>query len=142
MEKICKIGILFLIILCMTGCKKGYMDEINYQEYHQLLDQKETFILEVMRTDCPYCQDFKPKLNKVLEDYEITIKFINLDHLSKEEEEQFLKEVGDPGTPTVIFYQEGNEKTIQSRIVGNVSIEKIISKMKASGFIEEEKTSD
>ncbi len=142
MKKLNKIAILFVVLFMITGCKKEYIHEIDYQEYHQLLDQKETFILEIMRTDCPNCQEFSPKLEQVAEQYKIEIQYINTDHLKEEIKNQLYKETGISGTPTVIFYRDGMENTIQSRINGNVSIEKIISKMKASGFIPEEKTSN
>ena len=90
------------------------------------------------KTDCSACISFKPKITQVAEDYQIEIKYINTDHLSEEEYNNLFNETGISGTPTVIFYHDGVEETVASRINGSVSVDKIISKFKASGFIEEE----
>lgn len=137
MKKYLKLGIILCFILILTGCGKSYMKEISYQEYKKLIENKETFILEIMRTDCTACKSFKPKITQVAEDYKIEIKYINTDHLSKEETDELYQVTGISGTPTVIFYHEGNEETIASRINGSVSVDKIISKLKVSGFIKE-----
>ncbi len=138
MKKIIKLTIILLTILTVSGCQKNYMQEISYQEYKQLLKEKETFILEIMRTECSACIDFKPKIEQVVKDYQIEIKYINTDHLSEDEYQSLYQETGITGTPTVIFYHDGNEETVASRIKGSVSVDKIISKFKTNGFIKTE----
>jgi len=128
-----KICLLLVSIFLLTGCSKGFVKEISYDEYKKLIDSKETFILEVMREDCSACVSFKPKLESVANEYEVEVKVLNTDTLSEEELDSF----GISGTPTVIFYIDGKEETTASRINGSVSTDKIISKFKASGFIKE-----
>ena len=99
-----------------------------------LIENKETFILEVMQTGCSHCTDIKPKLEKVTKDYNIEIKYINLTKMSKEDKE----ELGINGTPTILFYNNGVEETVASRISGDRPIDYIVSKFKANGFIKEE----
>ena len=139
MKKLFKVSILVFIIFLVSGCNKSYMKEISYSEYHDLLDNKESFILEIMRTDCSACVSFKPKITQVANDYKIEVKYINTDNLSKEEVDKLYDETGISGTPTVIFYVNGNEETKSSRINGSVSTDKIISKFKANNFIKEQK---
>lgn len=143
MKNILKITMITLVLFMMTGCtslfgNKSYMKEISYKEYHKLLDNKETFVLEVMRTDCSACIDFKPRITEFANKNKIEIKYINTDHISEKEKDKLFDETGISGTPTVIFYNDGVEKTKSSRIGGSVSMEKIISKFKASGFLKEE----
>lgn len=137
MKKLFKFGFILVIIILLTGCEKNYMKEISYDEYKKLIENKENFILEIMRTDCSACISFKPKITQVAKDYQIEIKYINTDHLSKDEYDKLFDDTGISGTPTVIFYHDGVEKTVSSRINGSVSVDKIISKFKANGFIEE-----
>lgn len=137
MKKYLKIGIIFIFILMLSGCGKNYMKEISYDEYQKLIANKETFILEIMRTDCSACINFKPKLEQVTKDYQIEIKYINTDNLTDEEYDKLSNETGISGTPTVIFYNDGIENTKSSRINGSVSTDKIISKFKANGLIKE-----
>lgn len=137
MKKISKTLIILVFVLMITGCNKTYMKEISYKKYHELLNNKETFILEIMRTDCSACISFKPRITEVANKYKIEIKYINTDHLSEEEYEKLYDETGVTGTPTVIFYNNGVEETISSRINGSISTDRIITKFKANGFIEE-----
>ena len=41
----------------------------------------------------------------------------------------------DGGTPTTIFFKDGEEKTTATRIEGDISIERTIDKFKKNGFI-------
>lgn len=124
---------LILLIACclMSGCTKNYLIEISYEEYEQLLENKETFVLEVMKNDCSSCKGIRPKLKKIAEKYKVEIKYIDLEKLKKEQIDTF----GVSATPTIIFYTEGEEETTSARIEGNVSEKKIIEKFKASSFI-------
>ncbi len=124
--------ILILIIGLTTGCTKNYLVEISYKEYKQLLENKESFVLEVMKNDCSSCKGIRPKLKKIAEKYKIEIKYIDIKNLKEEE----LDTLGISATPTIIFYTNGEEETTSARIEGNVSEEKIIAKFKASNFIE------
>lgn len=137
MKKVVKLTILVVCLLLVTGCKKEYMQEISYKEYKKMIENKETFILEIMRTDCSACINFKPKITDVANEYKVVVKFINTDHISEEEYELLKNDTGITGTPTVIFYHNGNEETVASRINGSVSKDKIISKFKVNGFIKE-----
>ena len=102
------------------------------------LSYEEIFILCVSASECIHCKEFKPKLKKVAKEYDITIYYTNTDDFKKEQYEEFKKKFSfDGGTPTTIFFKNGEEKTTANRINGNVKIEKIISKLKNNGFISE-----
>lgn len=135
MKRLLKISLLLFMLCLISGCNKTYMTEINYNDYKKLIENKETFILEIMRTDCSACVSFKPRITQVADEYKIEVKYINTDNLTDEEVEKLYEDTGISGTPTVIFYNDGQEKTKSSRINGSVSVEKIISKFKANGFI-------
>lgn len=138
MKKFAKLVLMIIILLSVSGCGNSkYLKGISYKEYKELLENKETFILEIMKTDCPYCEKLKPKLEEVASKYEIEIKVINTAKLSKEDSDSLFDETGISGTPTIIFYTNGAEETVASRINGNVTEEKLISKFKANGIIEE-----
>lgn len=135
MKKALKFSVLIFALMLISGCNKTYMKEISYDEYKKLLENEETFILEVMRTECSACINFEPKIKQVANDYKIEIKYINTDNLTTEEEDSLYKDTGISGTPTVLFYKNGKEETKASRINGSVSVDKIISKFKANGFL-------
>lgn len=126
-----KILFLILTIILLTGCKNKYLKEIDYKEYKDLIENKETFALEVMRDGCSACKSFEPVLKNFVNEYKIEVKYINTDTLTDDQIDEF----GISGTPTIIFYNKGEEKTVSSRLIGSVSKEKIINKFKANDFI-------
>ena len=128
-----KLKFIFIValVLLVTGCSNSNITKVSYKKYEKLIEDKETFILEVTQKDCSACKSFKPKLEEVLKEYDLKAKEISIDDLTEEEIETF----GISGTPTVIFYIDGEEETTAARLVGSASKDKIISKFKASDFI-------
>ena len=130
--------ILVVITLILVAVNnKSVLEELNYNEITNKIDNKETFILCITATDCIHCQKYKPKLEKISKEYNITIYYTNIDKLTKEEYETFKKEFSfDGGTPVTLLIKNGTENTTATRIEGNVKEEKIINKLKTNGFIQ------
>ena len=80
-----KFLVILLALFLISGCSKSYLKEISYDEYKKLLEDKETFILEVMSDDCTACKDFRPKLAEVASEYQIEVKYINIDKLTADQ---------------------------------------------------------
>ena len=55
--------VLLLFILFVPGCssEKGKLESITFEEYKNLIENKESFVLEVMSSDCTHCKSLKPK---------------------------------------------------------------------------------
>lgn len=133
---ICLLVLILTIIAIISIPKDKYLTKLSYEEIIEKVTNKETFILCISASKCIHCQDYKPKLEKVANDYEITIYYTNTDSFSDEQYETFKKDFSfDGGTPTTIFFKNGEETTTANRIEGNVKIEKIINKLKNNGFI-------
>lgn len=135
------LGTICLVILigAFIGDKllsKSYLAEIKYDEVMEKIDNDEDFILLVSQTTCTHCMDYKPKLEKVANKYKINVYYIETDLLSDEEEAELKKHFSFRGTPQTIFVVDGKEETAATRIDGDVSEEKIISKFKSNGYIE------
>lgn len=141
MKKLKFIILACLLTITLSGCslfeQNAGFESITYQEYKELIEQKESFVLEMMSSDCPHCQELKPKLQSVLKEYGIKIKTINMAKLSDSDYDEFTKTVGTEATPTIFFYKEGEEKSVATRIVGDVSKTKLIEKLKDNGIIKD-----
>lgn len=140
-KKILIIIIIGLIVLvgAFIGDKllnKSYLREIKYDEFTEKISNKESFVLLLSQTTCSHCMDFKPKLANVAKEYKLEIYYIETNLLSKSQHEELNKLFSFDGTPTTIFITQGEEKTAASRINGDVSEQKIISKLKSNGFID------
>ena len=137
--------IYILLIILLGGLLIVFKDSIfrnpnfiklNYEEIIEKVNNKDNFILCVSRTKCSHCQNYKPKLSKVAKEYNIVIYYTEIDKYTDNEYEEFKEKISfDGATPTTIFFKDGEEKTTGTRIEGDVSLEKIINKLKQNGFI-------
>lgn len=125
MKKI--ISFLFLIIacFCLTGCNdSAVIKEIEYSDLETLIDNKDSFILEIVQTGCRHCEEFSPRFRKVLKDNNVTAYSLNLYNLNDEDMEKFNDlTTSVSGTPTVLYFEDGKETS--NRIYGAVDNEKI-----------------
>ena len=134
MKKYFKYLLLAVVIILATGCGKS-VEKIGYSKLEEMLNNKETFILEIVQDGCHNCESFEPKFEKILKKYNLNAKMINLTSLSKEENNKLSSLYNISGTPTVIFVEKGEEVQISKRIVGDVSKDKVINKLKVAGYI-------
>ncbi len=132
-KKILILVILFLI--CITGCESNYLKSMDYNDFKEKVDNKESFIVEVVQTGCSACKDFTPRYRKVINKYKVTSYQLNYSDLSDKEKKEFDNVFSIQSTPTVLFITKGEEKSVLTRIVGAVEEEKIINKLKTAGYI-------
>ena len=112
-----------------------YLVELSYKELKNKIDKKDSFILVITRTDCSHCAVFKPKLKEVLSQNNIIAYEIATYKLSTNDKAEFNDIANISGTPTTIFIVDGEEATTTNRLIGDVTTEKIINKLKSQGYI-------
>lgn len=134
MKKKILIGILLLLGF-ITGCEKNYLKSIDYNQFMEKIEKKETFVVEVVQTGCSACKDFTPRFNKIINKYSIEVFQINYSSLSEKEKEEFDASFSISSTPTVFFVTKGEETSVLTRMVGSIENDKIINKLKAAGYI-------
>ena len=132
------ISIIILIIFIIYGINVytgGKLTELKNTEVIEKINNKESFVLCVSQTTCSHCAVYKPKLKEIANKYNIELYYIDVDLLDKEESKEFNKYIYTDGTPTTIFFINGEEKTTANRIEGNASSKKIIDTLKKYNFI-------
>lgn len=134
MKKLKLLG-LILVIFLVSGCGKSNLSKISYKEYKDLINNKETFILEVMSSSCSACDTLKPRLNDVINEHNINVKYIDVSSLSEDDYNEFTDIIDTTSTPTIIFYENGVEESIATRLIGAVPKNKIVTKFKDMGYI-------
>ena len=80
---------------------------------------------------------YLPILEEIGKDYKLTFYDLNMTNLSDEEKVEFNKLVRISGTPTTIFYTDGEEQSTTTRLVGEKTKDKIINRLKSEGYINE-----
>ena len=130
------IAISFTSIIIFSN-KNNNLIKINYKEVMEKVDNKESFILCISSSKCSHCENYNPKLEKIANDYNIKIYYTDVDKYKDSDYETFKNDFSfDGGTPVTIFIKNGVEETTATRINGDVSSDKIISKLKNNGYID------
>ncbi len=126
----------FLLIGCENNSNETYLVDITYKEFNKKLDNKDSFVLEIVQTGCGNCAEFTPKFKNVLEKNKVVGYSLNITDMDQKDLSQFLKDYNVDGTPTVIFFKDGKETSAMDRLSGaSVTKDVIESKLKKTGFI-------
>lgn len=131
---------IFTFLLLLTGCSNNskYLKEISLDKLYDMVEAKETFILELSQDGCSHCAVFNPRFTKILKEYKVYANYINCSKLTENELEKFEKDFNNKkpiGTPTVLFFVDGHEKTSMNRLSGEPSEKEIIRKLKQNDYI-------
>lgn len=128
-----------LLILCFfTFCAcstKSYIVNTSLDKIKIMIENKETFILYIGSADCSHCASYRPKLEDVTLEYEVTVYYIDTSKLDDTEYNELTKIVSFSGTPTTAFIKDGEDLGTQTHIDGDVSRERIINSFKNNGYI-------
>lgn len=122
----------------LTGCTKGSITELSFEEYQTKIENKDSFILVLAQTTCSHCKVYKKYLNEIIKEYDVDIYLLNVDKITKEEENILtsLFTFSDGiSTPTTIFVENGIETSSYDRIVGSSKHSTIVEKFKNKGYI-------
>lgn len=134
---LCVIVIGFISILILKNInKKDYLVDINYTELKEKMDNKETFIAYIGKEGCSACEGFNPKFKRIINKYKIKTYYVDLSKYSNEEQQFIVQNISFTGTPTVAFIIDGKDSlNNDTKIVGNVPENIIITKLKNRGYI-------
>lgn len=135
MNKIKFLFLIFLSLFIFSGCGSSNFKSISYTELTNKLDNKDTFFFVVIKDDCRYCEAFKPKMEKVLDEYDVVGYKLNISDMSEKEYKDFQNQFNVDSTPTTVFIYQGKEVSVLLRLEGNQSEEIIISTLKENNYI-------
>ncbi len=136
MKKLKYLVLILFIAIAFTGCgNEEKLKDLSYSEFQSMRKNKETFFVVIIRDGCSHCESFIPKVEEVVDEYDITGYTLNLANIDEEESSEFFKQFNVDGTPTTIFITDGDEVSVMQRIDGNVSKEVLVNKLKANNYI-------
>ena len=124
---------LIVVAIVFSEDEGKYIKDISLNEVVDKIDNKDSFILYIKQTDCEHCKSFTPNFISVLSQNNIKAYSLNISNLTEEENTTYSELFDVEGTPTVLFFDKGNESLI--RIEGEQTKAKIKSKIEAAGFI-------
>lgn len=135
MKRLFSILLAVPVVLLMVGCnKKGY-NEIDFKTFENLVDKKESFVLVVGSSTCSACATYEVTMEKIINDYNLDIKYIDVSKLSDKESSKLdAKTHYNYSTPVTVFFKKGvldNSSTIRRA----QSSKNVIKKLTKNGYI-------
>lgn len=126
--------ILFMVIF-ISGCKRTTYDEISYNDFKKLVENKESFPLVIGSSTCSACSMFRPTMEAFIKKYNIDVKYIDISKLSEDDNKEFATIIGFQSTPTTVFFVDGEQTSAHDRIVGSEDLNGVIFAYKRMGYI-------
>lgn len=126
--------LLFTFIIATSFLLTGCTRTITYEKMKQMIDNKETFIVEIIQDDCSYCEKFTPIFEKFTKDNNITYYKINISNMDDNNYNRLNSKYSIQGTPTVIFIRDGKELT-DYRITGNKTSNELKTIFENAGYL-------
>ncbi len=127
------IVLLIVIAVIFSVDNSKYVHEVSLNEVTDKIDSKKDFILYIKQTDCEHCKAFTPNFISVLSENDIEAYSLNISNLSDEDQEKYNELFDVSGTPTVLFFTDGEQSLI--KIEGEQTKARIKSKIESAGFI-------
>ena len=141
MKKVLLIFVSFFSLF-LVGCTKGSIDEITFDDYQKMIENKESFILFIGSHKCSHCIEFKAILEEIIEKYRVHFKYIDIANLTDEQDKQLSKDIIYKGTPTTVFIEEGKDNSCNvfscdnnKRIDGALSSDRVVEVLKNMKYI-------
>lgn len=128
-----------LPFLFLLGCGGNKYKEITIETLAEKIEKKESCIVFIGAESCTHCKDYKTTINEVIKDYPITIYYIDVDKLSKEEQDKLNQIARYKATPTTVFIKNGKEESTYTRIVGARDYDYVVNKLQRNGWIKKVK---
>ena len=135
-----KVLLVLFVLLSLTACNKkfskGEVVTAYADEVLEKLENKESFIVYVGYDDCQSCKEFKPILNQLIENYDITIYYLPTDDKQTEDqlnEIQYNYFYRMYWTPTTYIVEDGEVIAIKEQLI---EYEELAEWLKEYGKIE------
>lgn len=94
----------------LSECIGSTIRVINYDDYRNLLETKDRFVIEVSRDTCPYCMNLS-YIIKDMDTHGVDAYVLNLEeYRGTDFYDEIKKEFGITYVPTLFFIEDGNVK--------------------------------
>ena len=118
--------------------EQGDLNEIDIDEYLELLKGDEASIIYVARPTCHYCQEMEPIVRNIVYEYGVEVNYLNTDELDDDGQAKLVKSDDyfseGYGTPLLLVVKDDEIVDIQE---GLTDKDTTVNFLKDNGFIDE-----
>ena len=115
-----------------TNTEFKKLQEITMFQLERLENNEQDFILLFTRASCSHCVQFKPKLDKFADKYNLRVYYIEMEDISDEDWKDLEKKYNIEATPTTIIFKKSKAK---DSLVGNVEESELYDFLDKNGLI-------
>lgn len=145
-----RILIIIISLFMITGCGNKMYDNykitktgekntrvktftnLTYDEYSKKIENKDSFVILLWQTGCSHCEEFEPKLNKIISHYNLDIYGLNLADLTQEQYAKVKNKTFIQGTPTMVYIKEGRNS---QKLVGSKDDKEVLEFLSDVGYL-------
>lgn len=131
-------GVFYFANKTTSKTSKSNVVFIDVEQLEEKIKNKDSFVLVFTQDGCSHCQTYAPVLESVSKKYDIKIYDLNLTKVKSADISRVNTIASISGTPTTVFYKNGEEETTLNRINGDTSESKLVEKLKKLGYIKGE----
>lgn len=126
------------LLLLTTGCSNNELNsytEISYADFNEKKENRDNFPLVIGSSTCSACATYKVVMEQFIEDNQVEIFYIDLSSVSEEEYNKLKTEISFTGTPTTVFYKDGNLTSFYNRLDGAEDIDGVKKYLEKNNYI-------
>lgn len=126
MKKILLSALALFIVITISACSGAGGKDISPSQLNEKISAKETFVLVASQSTCGACKAYEPTVEEFIQkDKDIKLYDVVIDKVSDaQEKNDFLTKYNITGTPTTLFFKDGELKTM---VEGVISLDKLES---------------
>ncbi|MDH6603864.1 thioredoxin-related protein [Bacilli bacterium PM5-9] len=124
MKKFLSVLALLFVCIGLVGCNSS--STATPSDVEKKIEAKESFIVVVTSTTCSYCEEYKPIVKKFTDDIkDASLMEVVIDKLDNDEKNDFIVKYAISGTPTTLFFKDGELKTMVARVLSENELEEM-----------------
>lgn len=99
--------ILSLVLMSCGKIQEYHWEEIEYTEFNNLLDQKDSFYSIFKREDCPYCIDFIKYFQEIAKEKNLLVYVIDTSSMTNKQKLECIAEYDLKYVPAAYYFDKG-----------------------------------
>lgn len=123
------------LMICGCSVKKDTYTILSYEQLTKKIENKETFPLVIGSSECSACANYEITMQSFIREHNVEVFEIDLSEISDEQYDKLKLEISFTGTPTTVFYKDGELTSFYNRINGSVSKGVVEDYFKSNGYI-------
>lgn len=126
MKKILMSALALFVVITISACSGASGKDISPSQLNDKIAAKDTFIVVASQSTCGACKAYEPTVDEFMQkDKDTKLYDVVIDKISDDQEKNdFLTKYNITGTPTTLFFKNGELKTM---VEGVISLDKLES---------------